>query len=420
MKTARFINKDAADGTYPMQVMQHRNENIEILRAVAIIYVLVLHLGFLLVFPSANYAWLISHFEFSVGVDLFFVISGFVITRSLSDSFSSGNAKRPAIVVSFWIKRIYRLLPAALFWLAVALLFYLVTGELWDGAGIDVKKLVPMAAACANVFNLYNAGCAAGFADPWWCDMGCFFFYGHYWSLSLEEQFYLVFPFIFIFLRRRLLIGLLLLIIVFQSFWLRPHWSFGWFFRIDGFCWGILLALVPWDTKHWENSEGLPGKRVMGFIVSFGLILLLPVLSSLMVGLGKPPKTYGISVVSLIAAIMVLLAIQKGRHFGSWPTYRKWMLYIGSRSYSLYLAHLIVFYIVKRLWNVSFGGIHFSDIGKSIANITIVIAALGISAVMAEITYRLIELKFRLKGRLLAGIYLKRRCIGAIHGQYAA
>lgn len=410
-----FFNEDKIGKKYRMQIIQHKNENIEILRAVAIIFVIVLHLGFVLVFPSQKYAWLVNHLEFSVGVDLFFVISGFVITRSLSNSFSSGTENKFSIVISFWIKRIFRLLPTALFWLLVVLLYYILTGELWDGSKFDYKKLMPVAAACANMFNFYNAYCAANLTDTLWCDMGSFFFYGHYWSLSLEEQFYIVFPFMFIFLKRRLLIGLLLLVIILQSFWLRPHWSFGWFFRIDGFCWGILLAFLPPDGIHGAGNDSVPGKSVMGHIIPFGLIILLPLLSSFMVGLGKPPKTYGISAVSVISAAIVLFAAQNRRHFGPWPRYRKWMLYIGSRSYSLYIAHMIVFYLVKRLWNVSFGGIHFSDMDKRIANIAVVIAALGISAVMAEVTYRLIELKFRLKGRQLAGIYPKRHRAGAFH-----
>lgn len=72
-------------------MIDQKNENIVILLAVAILLVIIAHLQFALAFPSSAYSRLTAVFDVSIGVDLFFVVSGFVI-RSLSDSFSSINA----------------------------------------------------------------------------------------------------------------------------------------------------------------------------------------------------------------------------------------------------------------------------------------------------------------------------------------
>jgi peptidoglycan/LPS O-acetylase OafA/YrhL len=390
------------------QIIDNKNENIEILRAIAIVFVMVVHLGFVLVFPSASFSRLTANFDFSIGVDLFFVISGFVITRSFSNSFSSSNATRLSIVVAFWIKRIFRLLPAAFFWLLVVILYYLAIGEFWDGHRLQLRNLIPIAASFTNIFNVYAAYCFANHTAACCCNI-LYYLCVHYWSLSLEEQFYIIFPLIFVFFKKRLLILLMLILIAVQFFWLRPVWSYGWFFRIDGFCWGILLALLPVTRGNIPGIDRFLNNKTAVLIFSIASILLLPFLSSHVQGIGSQAKTYGVALVAAISAALVFLAGRNEKSFGTWPPYRRLMLYIGSRSYSLYITHLIVYRMVRHLWSVIYGDIQFSDIEKRLANIAIVILSLVIIIVASEITYRIIELKFRLKGRELAKGYVSRR-----------
>ncbi len=389
------------------QINGTKNENIEILRAIAIIFTMVTHLGFVLVFPSASFSWLATHFDFSIGVDLFFVISGFVITKSLTHSFSSSNATRLSIVIAFWIKRIFRLLPAAFLWLLVVMLYYWAIGELWDSHRLQLRNLIPIAASFTNLFNVYAAYCFANHANA---DCGNILYYlcVHYWSLSLEEQFYIVFPFIFVFLKKSLLIGLLVLLIGVQFFWLRPVWSYGWFFRIDGFCWGILLALLPLTKEGIPAIGGFLKKETLALICSVLLIFLLPFVASCVQGLGSQAKPYGVSLVAAISAALVFLAARTEKSFGTWLPYRRLMLYMGSRSYSLYIIHLIIYGMVRYLWSVLFGDMPFSEVDKMLINITIVIFSLIIILFASEITYQIIELKFRLRGRELAKSYVSR------------
>lgn len=394
------------------QIIDNKNENIEILRAIAILFVMVVHLGFVFVFPSAKYSWLTANFEFSIGVDLFFVISGFVITRSLANSFSSSNGTRLSIVVAFWIKRIFRLLPAAFFWLLVVILYYLAIGEFWDGHRLQLRNLIAIVASVANILNFYEAHCFANHTDTSVCNI-LSYLCTHYWSLSLEGQFYIVFPLIFVFLKKRLLIGLMVILIAVQFFWLRPYFTYGWFFRIDGFCWGILLALLPVTRGNIPGIDRFLNNKTAVLIFSFVLIFLLPFSSSHVQGFGSQAKTYGVSLVALISAALVFIAVRNEKSFGTWPPYRRLMLYIGSRSYSIYITHLIVYRIVRHFWSVIYGDIQFSDIEKRLANIAIVIFSLAVTAVVAEMTYRIIELRFRIKGRELAKGYLSRRQVVA-------
>ncbi len=366
-------------------------------------------MGLALAFPSAIYSWIVSNFEFSIGVDVFFVISGFVITRSLSNSFSSSDEPRFSIVVAFWIKRIFRLLPAAFFWLMVLIIYFLAIGELWDGHSLQLKNLIPIAAAFANVYNLYYPYCVANSASTCWCNIA---YSSHYWSLSLEEQFYIVFPLIFIFFKRNLLIWLMVILIAVQLFWLRPFFTYRWFFRIDGFCWGILLALLPVTEGNLTCIDRFLRNKTVVLIVSFVLIILLPFISSCVLGVGSQAKNYGVGLVAAISAVLVFLAARNEKNVWVWQPYRRLMLYIGSRSYSLYITHLIVYTMVRHLWSVIYRGMQFSYIEKSLANIYIVILSLIITAAAAEITYRFIELKFRFKGRELAKSYLYRRQTG--------
>src|SRR5262249_14860706 len=129
------------------------------------------------------------------GVDLFFGISGFIIVTRLlpvSGSFRS-------FALPFWIRRVFRLWPAAMFWALVTTIFAAALdpdGRLGSPLGFAATALF----ASLNIANLQAADCAGnGVLFP--CDNGAAL--GHYWSLSLEEQFYWVIPFVLYFCPRK-------------------------------------------------------------------------------------------------------------------------------------------------------------------------------------------------------------------------
>ena len=153
---------------------QARRTDIDTLRGVSVISVLIYHLNSSF-FPNGY-----------LGVDLFFVISGYVITRSIIKDLQNGKFN----FLNFYIKRARRILPALLFVLLTSLLF----------AGIfllnaDLKRFVEsLVSSLGFVSNFY-----------FWLTGGYFSSNDqlkpllHLWSLSVEEQFYIFFP-IFLFL----------------------------------------------------------------------------------------------------------------------------------------------------------------------------------------------------------------------------
>ena len=153
--------------------------DIDGLRAVAVLSVVLYHFG--LGFPGGY-----------VGVDVFFVISGFLITRVLCGATPSEGLLR--YMLGFWLRRIRRLAPA----LAVTTLLTLVASYPFLG---DVDRLhAAWTTLCqlgfsAN-FYLYSE---AGYFGP---DAESLLFL-HHWSLAVEEQFYVVFPTVLLLLLQR-------------------------------------------------------------------------------------------------------------------------------------------------------------------------------------------------------------------------
>jgi peptidoglycan/LPS O-acetylase OafA/YrhL len=188
----------------------HYRPSIDGLRALSILSVFIYHLE-----PS----WLPGGF---LGVDVFFVISGFLITSIIYKACKTSSFS----LLTFFQRRIARLFPAfflvSLLTLLSALLLYIPQDSASAGANLFASAL-----SLANVKSMVqgNYFSASADAQP----------YLHYWSLAIEEQFYLLYPFLFALLFRssktiKLLpfagaaaFSLTLCIAITQS---RPNWAF--------------------------------------------------------------------------------------------------------------------------------------------------------------------------------------------------
>tara|TARA_R110001599_G_scaffold353463_1_gene593083 strand:- start:134740 stop:135915 length:1176 start_codon:yes stop_codon:yes gene_type:complete len=374
-----------------------KNTDIEILRAFAILYTVILHFRVLL---PADSSWLIplNYLELSVGVDLFLVISGFVITGSILDSTHHGTTTRRPLMFSFWIKRIFRLLPAAWTWVTIAFVLQLLIIRLTDIDYPLKNVLLSTAAALGNAMNVYTPHCvASGGGQPCIIDN----FLGHYWSLSLEEQFYLIFPFLFFFLSRKSLVTLLIVAILAQFMWHRPFFTYAWYFKTDALCWGILLALLAQTAFYRRHFPALLRYRYLTATAGLGLLVLLPLLAANIQGISTAMKPYGVAVVALVCAAIVWLASYDRNVFTIGRRYRRIMLYLGSRSYSLYLAHLVMYLGTRDLLGY-FGQGLSATIGPAAFNILHVGIALSLTLLGAELTYRFVETVLRAKGRIIA------------------
>jgi peptidoglycan/LPS O-acetylase OafA/YrhL len=374
-----------------------KNNDIEVLRAFAIAFTLVVHLKVLLP-ANSRIHWLLERFDLSVGVDLFLVISGFVITGSLLESSREYNAPRTSLMFSFWIKRIFRLLPAAWLWVVIAFCCQLLLTRMTEVHYDLGDSLLRSAAALANVMNFFTPHCFASGGDA-----SCILdnFVGHYWSLSLEEQFYLVFPLLFFFLGRRLLVCILIIAIATQFLWWRPFFSYAWYFKTDALCWGILLALA--SRRAWYPNLRPPALNAGFAGPAAGLLLLaaLPLIAAKCQGVAAAMQPWGVAVVALLCAAIVWLASYNRQDFCIGGRYRGLMLYLGSRSYSLYLCHLVVYLTLR-------------DAAGGVGEGTLLVAGLGLTFLCGELTYRFVETVFRARGRrIAAGVATRHQLAGA-------
>ena len=370
-----------------------KNLEIEILRGFAILFTLVVHLKVLLHSQSGIHD-LLAALDLSVGVDLFLVISGFVITSSLFESTREYPCPPRRLMLAFWIKRVFRLMPAAWTWILISVLVQIgimaFTDLNYDPAVIARDST----AALFNVMNWYTPHCVANGGGTH-CIIGNWV--GHYWSLSLEEQFYLIFPLLFFWLPRKVFVAVLVVAIAAQFYWSRPFFTYAWYFKTDALCWGILLSLAGQQAFYQRLSAGIFLQNWIGKILGITLLVLLPVIAMDIQGIGHQMKPYGVAVVALMCAAIVWLAsLQHGAFYLTRP-YNTVMLYLGSRSYSLYLAHMVIYYSTRDSFQAL--SIHTPGYGSTLAQLVI---ALPLTAFSAELTYRLIERRLRHRGRQIA------------------
>lgn len=391
-----------------------KNPDIECLRAIAIVMTLVQHAEVLLPWKDSAYWALREHLGFWTGVDLFFCVSGFVITRALmhwhpvspgEDRLVSARLGFWRTAGAFWIQRAWRLWPAAWLWVAVALL----CTSLFNRSGIfgsPGRMGWDALAAVLQVANIHWADCYVGALQR--CNVvdapqvvtalptGWSLLV--YWSLSLEEQFYLLAPLLLLACPRRWLRMGLLLALLLQLPLARPPLGGLWFFRTDALLLGVGLA--------WAAQAGvgqLSADRVERWRWPLRLAALALVLG--LCALGAAPRSGYVGAVSAVAALsagLVWIAGQDRSLLIGSGRLRALLLWLGSRSYSLYLAHLVVFFATREIWFRVQGSLQQPPTWASLASAALLLL------VCAEATHVLVERPLRQHGRAVARRWLQR------------
>jgi len=288
--------------------------DIEGLRGVAVLLVVLFHAG--LPVPGGF-----------VGVDIFFVISGFLITGVLlREHLETGRVS----LSGFYARRIRRLLPAAAAVLAVTLLAaFAIVGPL-DRAGV-MEDGAAAALSVANIrFALAEGDYFAAVTAP-----SPFL---HFWSLALEEQFYLVWPAALVLLvrggRRRVLVALIAILVAsFAANVAVTHDSTSWaFYSLPTRAWQLAAGAIL--AVGWSWITRLPRLPVIlaGWIAVVGLVESAFLIS--------PDLPYpGIDAVGPTIFAVLLLA-SGARPFGPAAVLTLGPLrWLGRISYSLYLWH---------------------------------------------------------------------------------
>ncbi|MBK3665344.1 acyltransferase [Bradyrhizobium diazoefficiens] len=303
-----------------------------------------------------------------VGVDIFFVISGYLITGLLLRDLEGGRLS----IFRFYQRRIARIAPAALFVVVatIAAGFFLYSAQ--DFASIGATAL----AATLSFINIKLLFQGSYFeispdAQP----------LIHYWSLAVEEQFYLVFPVLIYFLmrmRRYALAAMItcLLLSLLACVFITPLAPAASFYLLPTRAWELLAGSSLALTKRQYPKLAA---EYSSLYLTIGLVIIS--LSFFIVRSEGFPGW--IATIPVAGSVLVLIAIGSGSRAGlhralAHPT----MVFVGKRSYSLYLWHWPTF---------SFVDYHFYKNSP--------LVGLGLKVVVSILatilTYRLVERPMR-------------------------
>lgn len=344
-------------------------------RAIAVLLVIVFHLS-----PGAVVGGYI-------GVDLFFVVSGFLITSLLlREQAANGRIALGA----FWRRRARRLLPA----LGVLLLVccsaaYVIGGDVLVGLGQQVLGAVTFSS------NWLFLAASSDYFDATTPEL-----FRNLWSLAVEEQFYLLWPlllaFVLLKLPRWVRIAGVSLLAAGSAVWMAVLWSpdtatrvyYGTDTHFFGLAIGAVLAFAAtsWPERALEwprparTALGLSGPIALAGILVIGFLMN-----------ENAPQTFqgGLAVVSILSAVVIASLLVQGTPLArllDWLPLR----WIGERSYGLYLWHWPVFLLVsavlpawtRELWSSwALGGI-----------------ALVLTVAAAALSYEFVEQPIRRNG----------------------
>ena len=347
---------------------------IDGLRAIAVIAVALYHLGV---------SWIPGGF---LGVDLFFVISGYVITRLLLDSIQERGGLD---LRDFYRARIRRLLPPLLFMIIST---SIVVG-LW--APDTTKKF--LTDAPFSVLGGMNWWLVFNHQD-YFASSGRPPLLQHTWSLAVEAQFYLLWPLILLlvlkYLGKRLIPAAALTIaavsgitLMFVSFQLDSstsskvsHVYFGTDTHSIGLFLGAALA-VSWIPQNFSLQVS---RRAQDFIDGIGVFGFIGILATFLLIDETKPTLYKLAfpLAGLFGTAILVSIVHPASRFA--PLLRnKVLLWIGERSYAIYLWHWVIFQISRP--QVDLAG---QDWALFALRILLVLA-------MADISLRLVELPIR-------------------------
>ena len=342
------------------------------LRAVAVIAIIIYHL---------NPRWLPGGF---LGVDTFFVISGYLITSLLLREYHNTQI---IDLKNFWIRRFRRLIPALFFMTGVVITYVLV----FESGIIRTVKEDGIAAF------LYMSN--------WWYIIEDVSYFEaseprplmHLWSLAIEEQFYIIWPVVLLVLLSKFknykhIMLIILIMTIISLIWMMvlamPYEDnsrvyFGTDTRLQTLLLGVLLAYI-WPPFRLKKDIG---QKIKVWIDGIGIGALLILIIFFVTVDDSSHWIYygGLYLITLVTLLLIASSVHPSTVLPK-VLGNRFMLWVGTRSYSLYLWH----YPIITLINMNFvqGQIPFY----------IILLQVLLTVLCAEISFRWIETPFRRHG----------------------
>jgi len=319
-----------------------------------------------------------------LGVEIFFVISGYLITALLLEEF---NLNRGINLRQFWVRRARRLLPALFLYIGGSVAFaYSMAEDVVPTKGEVLSTL-------GYIYNWFGIFQEISYTDVFERKN----FFHHLWSLAVEEQFYLLWPVLLLCLQkhinRKVTISLLILGITSSAFLMWTMYQpfedplrvyYGTDTRASGLLIGALLAYIwrPWSV---EKSKLFPKGKDASFLVGIAAIgilvwanmhytLLMPDADQLFRG--------GFLITSTVTAIVIACVVIPNSYLNSILGLAPFV-WIGKRSYGLYLWHWPVFQLTRERVDVDINGWELFAV------------RMFVTLVLVEISYQCVERPIR-------------------------
>jgi peptidoglycan/LPS O-acetylase OafA/YrhL len=335
-------------------------KDIDGLRAIAVLPVVLYHAG------ASGFG---GGF---IGVDVFFVISGYLITAILADEIRRGEFS----VLGFYERRARRIFPALFVMLLLSIVAFTTILLPFDLRAFSRSVMATVSFTSNILFHLESGY----FAAP--SELKPLL---HTWSLAVEEQFYIVFPILLYLLsrtgrrtRNAALVAIVALSFAVNLWGVRPHPS-ATFYLLPARGWELLLgSLLALDILPVPAGRGL-----REIVAALGLALIGTGVLTLS---AADPFPGWNAALPCLGAALVIWAGTGGETFGGRLLGLGPVVFIGKISYSLYLWHWPIIVFVK----------YSTDRPLSPAETGMVIAA---SLVAAILSWRFVEQPFRGKGR---------------------
>lgn len=324
------------------------NLNIELLRGFSVLLVFFFH------FSPELFG------SFFVGVDIFFLISGYVITKSIL-------FKNEFDFFDYLIKRIKRIYPNLILVLIIFFILYFLLHDLSEDFNINFFSFISSLFAISNFYYSLNPELFYFNQEIRWLM--------HTWSLSVEIQFYIFIGFVayiyflfqgkyFLFKKKIIFIIITLAISSFFIFiftdlkFISDYYSF--IGRLWEFIFGSALNFIPLKNKSNFN------KKIFVFLIVLSISNLFIINYKLII----------------ISSLIIIFYLIYSSNLYKKNILNNFMLYYGKISYSFYLWHLIVLSFLKSYFDV---------------NLILFVTSFCMTTILSHFSYNLIELNFNKK-----------------------